>query len=77
MIFTCPGLPSAQKQSRAPYGTPDWLRYSRKGTLDWLIKKPGKIDLESWNIREEGLVISKEKRGDLLIFLFQITRPLF
>jgi hypothetical protein len=28
--------------SRAPYGTPDWSRYSGKGTPDWLIKKSGK-----------------------------------
>jgi hypothetical protein len=28
--------------SRALYETPDWSRYSGKGTPDWLIKKSGK-----------------------------------
>jgi hypothetical protein len=66
------------------YGQPAQAHHFGRKTPDWLVfheifgnRKKREKDLESWNIREEGLVISKEKRSDLLIFLFQITRLLF
>jgi hypothetical protein len=62
--------------SRAPYGTPDWSRYSEKQTSDWLIKKAGQIvgKLENYDFR--ACYIKREYMWFIIILVWNNVPPL-